>query len=326
MPTAWRGSGPASCLADPQGTLAVDAAARPCTGRITGPVAGEIERTGGALHSSKMRIRSLLAITCCVIGASSMLLQARRTPYADDRLYLGIAAIALVAGALLALRPLWAGLAGRGLVWTTLAMMTLIDSAGRPAWTFTMTALAMCAALLAVGRDALDRPAAAFQPSHHRGPLTLALVLGFADVATLSAWAILAFASGDRSAMGFAAAFAGIAVAIAVSLVGLYRLYAWGFLLNLGVNLAVVILMLYNVFSLDIIGLVFIVPAAAQILLALPVLIAIIRRRPLTMPRLLTRLGALVPATAVVIMAGLNVQPWFGEPVLRALVRWGAHL
>jgi hypothetical protein len=68
---------------------------------------------------------------------------------------------------------------------------------------------------------------------------------------------------------------------------------------------------------------VFIVPAAAQILLALPVLVAIIRRRPLTVPRLLTRLGALVPATAVVIMAGLNVQPWFGEPVLRTLVRWG---
>jgi hypothetical protein len=280
-----------------------------------------------------MRARSLLAITCCVIGASSMLLQAHRTPYADNRLYLGIAAIALVAGALLALRPLWAGLAGRGLVWTTLAMMTLLDSTGRPAWTFTATALAMCAALLAVGRDALDRPdhpdrpAAAFQPNHHRGPLTLALVLGFADVATLSAWAILAFSSGDRSAMAFAAAFTGFAVAIAVSLVGLYRLYTWGFLLNLGVNLAVVILMLCNVFSIDIVGLVFIVPAAAQILLALPVLIAIIRRRPLTAPRLLTRLGPLVPATAVAIMAGLNVQPWFGEPVLRALVRWGtSHL
>jgi hypothetical protein len=269
-----------------------------------------------------MRIRSVLAITCCVIGASSMLLQAHRTPYVDDRLYLGIAAIALVAGALLALRPLWAGLAGRGLVWTTLAMMTLLDSAGRPAWTFTATALAMCGALLAAGRDAHDRPAAAFQPNHHRGPLTLALVLGFADVATLSAWAILAFSSGDRGAMVFAAAFTGIAVAIAVSLVGLYRLYTWGFLLNLGVNLAVVILMLCNVFSLDIVGLVFIVPAAAQILIALPVLVAIIRRRPLTVPRLLTRLGALVPATAVAIMAGLNVQCWFGEPVLRALVRW----
>jgi len=157
-----------------------------------------------------------------------MLLQAQRAHDSDIRLYQGIAAIALVAGALLALRPLWAGLAGRGLVWTTLAMMTLLDSAGRPAWTFTATALAMCGALLAAGRDAHDRSTAAFQPNHHRGPLTLALVLGFADVATLSAWAILAFSSGDRSAMAFAAAFTGIAVAIAVSLVGLYRLYTWG--------------------------------------------------------------------------------------------------
>ena len=274
-----------------------------------------------------MRIRPLIAITCCVIGASSMLLQAQRTHHSDSRLFQGIAAIMLVAGALLALRALWAGLAGRGLVWTALAMTTLLDSVERPKWTFTLAALAMCAALLAVRRDSLDRSTAAFQPNHHRGPLTLALVLGFADVATLSAWALLAFASGDRSAMAFAAAFAGIAAAIAVSLVGLYRLYAWGFLLNLGVNLAVVILMLCDVFSLDVVRLVFIVPAVAQILLALPVLIAILLRRPLTVPRPLARLGALVPATAVAIMAGLNVQPWFGEPVLRALVRWGmSHL
>jgi hypothetical protein len=269
-----------------------------------------------------MRIRSLLAITCCVIGASSMILLAHRHSDVDSSLFLGIAAFPLVAGALLALRPLWAGLAGRGLVWTTLAIATLLDN-GRPEWAFTVTALAMCAALLALGRDTLDRSTAAFQPNHHRGPLTLALVLGFADVATLGAWGMLAFASGDRSALPFAAAFTGFAVAIAVSLVGLYRLYAWGFLLNLGVNLAVVILMLCDVFSLEIIRLVFIVPAVAQILLALPVLVAIIRRRPVTVPRSLARLGALVPATAVAIMAGLNVQPWFGEPVLRALVRWG---
>lgn len=276
---------------------------------------------------SKMRIRPLIAITCCVIGASSMVLQAQRTPYSDSRLYQGIAAIMLVAGALLALRPLWAGLAGRGLVWTTLAMVTLLDSVDQPRWTFTLAALAMCAALLAAGRDALDGSTAAFKPNHHRGPLTLALVLGFADVATLSAWALLAFASGDRRAMAFGAVFAGFAAAIAVSLVGLYRLYAWGFLLNLGVNLAVVILMLCDVFRLDVVRLVFIVPAVAQILLALPVLIAIIRRRPLTVPRSLARLGALVPAATVAIMAALNVQPWFGEPMLRALVRWGlSHL
>jgi hypothetical protein len=290
--------------------------------RIRGRWAAEIECARGALYPSKMRIRSLIAITCCVIGASSMLLQAHRTAHSDSRLYLGIAAILLVAGALLALRPLWAGLAGRGLVWTTLAMTTLIDSLDRPTWTFTLAALAMCAALVAPGRDAADRSTAAFRPNHHRGPLTLALVLGFADVATLSAWALLAFASGDRSALGFAAGFAGFAVAIAVSLVGLYRLYTWGFLLNLGVNLVLVILMLLDVFRIEFVRVVFIVPAVAQILLALPVLVAIIRRRPLTVPRPLARVGALVPAATVAIMAGLNVQPWFGEPVLRALVRW----
>jgi hypothetical protein len=52
------------------------------------------------------------------------------------------------------------------------------------------------------------------------------------------------------------------------------------------------------------------------------VLLAILLRRPLTAPPLLARLGALVPTLAVLVMAGLNVQHWYGEPVLHALARW----
>ena len=274
-----------------------------------------------------MRIRPVLAITCCLVGAGSMALEAHRGHHGDRVLFAGMAVLVLAAGALLALRPLWAALAGRGVLWTVLAMTTLLDSMGRPMATLTVTALAMCAALAVVGRHALDRSTVAFQPSHHRGPLTLALVLGFADVATLGAWAAMAFADGSSRAIPFAVAFSAIAVAIAVSLVGLYRLYVWGFLLNLGVNLAVVVVMLFDALHLSIARLVFIVPAVAQILIALPVLVAIIRRRPLTVPAPIARLGALVPPAAVAIMAGLNVQAWFGEPALHALVRWGmVHL
>lgn len=287
--------------------------------------AAEIEGARGALHSPEMRIRPVLAITCCVIGAGPMVLEAHNARYNDARLFLGMAAVMMVAAVLLALRPLWAALAGRGVLWTVLAVATLADSASRPMWTFTTTALAMCAALLVLGRHTLDRPAA-FQPSHHRGPLTLALVLGFADVATLTGWSIVAFADGGGRAVLFGVVFTGFAAAIAVSLVGLYRLYAWGFLLNLAVNLAVVVLMMFDAMHLDIFRLVFLVPAAAQILLALPVLLAIIRRRPLTVPRPLARLGAVVPALTVLVMAGLNVQGWFGEPALRQLVRWGMRL
>lgn len=275
-----------------------------------------------------MRIRPVLAITCCVLGAGSLVLEAPHTSDSDRSLIIGMAAIVLVAAALVALRPLWAALAGRGLVWTALAMATLINSASRvdssshPTWLFTAGALAMCAALVVLGRHTLDRPAAAFQPNHHRGLLTLALVLGFADVATLTAWSILAFSSGGSRAVLFGAVFSGFAAAIAASLVGLYRLRAWGFLLNLAVNLAVVALMLFDALDLDVFRLVFIVPAAAQILLALPVLLAILLRRPLTAPRRLARLGALVPTLAVLVMAGLNVQLWSGEPALHALARW----
>ena len=276
-----------------------------------------------AFHDSKMRIRPVLAITCCLIGAGSMLLAAHRATYGESPLYVGMAVVVLVAGALIALRPLWAALAGRGLLWTALAMTTLMESIDRPVWTTTATALAMCAALVVLGRHALDRSTTAFQPNHHRGPLTLALVLGFADVATLSVWSILGFADGGARALAFAVVFTAFAAAMAVSLVGLYRMYVWGFLLNLGINLATVILMLFDVFHLHVAGLVFIVPALAQILIALPVLVAIVRRRPLTVPAPIAWLGAFAPAAAVAIMAGLNVQVWFGEPALRTLVRWG---
>jgi len=229
----------------------------------------------------EMRIRPVLAITCCLLGAGSMFLAAHGSRHGERQLFVSLAVVALVSGALLALRPLWAGLASRGLLWTALAMTTLLGSIDRPVWTTTATALAMCAALAVLGRPTRDRPNTAFQPNHHGGPLTLALVLGFADVATLAVWSVLAFVDGGTRGMHYALVFTGFAAAVAISLVGLYRLYVWGFLLNLGVNLAVVILMLCDVFSLDVVRLVFIVPAVAQILLALPVLVAIIRRRPM---------------------------------------------
>src|SRR4051812_22094432 len=100
-----------------------------------------------------MRIRPVLAITCCVLGAGSLQQEASHSHSGDRSLLLGMAAIVGIAAALLALRPLWAALAGRGLVWTVLAMATLINSASwarsssHPSWLFSAGALALCAAL-----------------------------------------------------------------------------------------------------------------------------------------------------------------------------------
>jgi hypothetical protein len=265
-----------------------------------------------------MRLRPALAIACCLGGAAAQIVQSRAVHGGDGTLFLGVAAVVAVAAGLIALRPLWAALAARGLLWTALAFCTLIGSIGHPAWAMTTTALAVCAALVALGRASLVAPSR-FQPHHHRGPLTLALVLGFADAATLSWWAILCAAEGGP--IKIAVAFAAFAAVIGASLVGLYRLYAWGFLLNLAANLALVGAMMLDLFHIDLMRLVFIVPAVAQILLALPVLIAIVRRRPLAVPAALARLARAVPAVAVAIMAALNVQVWFGEPLLRAIAR-----
>jgi hypothetical protein len=53
------------------------------------------------------------------------------------------------------------------------------------------------------------------------------------------------------------------------------------------------------------------------------VLVAIVRRRPLTVPAPIARRGGLVPPLAIAIIAGLNVQAWFGETALRVPVAVG---
>jgi hypothetical protein len=267
-----------------------------------------------------MRIRPLVASLCNVVGIVALCAQASHE-HGDRSLMFGMAGIIAVASVLSLLRPMWAALAGRGLLWMVLAMITLVSVGDRPTVALTAAPLAMCAALLVLGRHALDQADGKFRPNHHRGALTLALVLGFADVATLTLWATFALST-CREALPVGIAFLAIAGAIGASLYGLYRLYAWGFLLNLAVNVAVTLLMVFNVFHLGVIGLVFIVPAVAQILIALPVLIAIIRRRPLTVPASLARLGGFVPTVALLVMAGLNIQLWFGRPALVQLVHW----
>ncbi len=265
-------------------------------------------------------VRSMFAVLCCLAATG---LAARDAAYVhgDRPVLIGVGAIALLAAILLAVRPFWAALAGRGLAWTALAMLTLCESLGKPRLGLGAAAIALCVALLAAGHHALDRAPSTFQPQHHRGPLLLALVLGFADVATLLGWSLLAIWGAPKVALVFAV----IAGAIAVSLFGLYRLRTWGFLLNLGVNLAVVGLMAFDVFHFDLFRLVFVVPAVAQILIALPVLVAIIRRTPIAVPAVLSRLAGRVPAVTVLVMAALHVQVFFGQPALVQLVRWGTR-
>lgn len=267
-------------------------------------------------------LRPALAALCCLIAAGAMFYEASLERF-DLPIQVGVGVVAAMAGVLLVVRRFWAALAGRGLVWTALAMVTLFGSADHPRKALTATALALCAALLVAGRHTLDRAPSTFQPTHHRGPLILALVLGFADVVTLTGWSLLAFFSGGTHVMWIAVTFLGIAVAIAISLAGLYRLRTWGFLLNLAVNLAVTILMVFDVFHVDFLRLVFIVPAVAQILIALPVLVAIIRHKPIAVPALVSRVAAFVPTVAILTMAALNLQVWYGRPVLIQLVRWG---
>jgi ABC-type transport system involved in cytochrome c biogenesis permease subunit len=52
-----------------------------------------MECARGTFHTSKMRIRPVLAATCCLIGAGSMVLEAHRASRGDSRLFAGLAVI-----------------------------------------------------------------------------------------------------------------------------------------------------------------------------------------------------------------------------------------
>jgi hypothetical protein len=177
-------------------------------------------------------------------------------------------------------------LLARAVWWSNLILGTLIAISGSSSERGIAAVLALCtgAALIAAGRADLDEatPSGTFLPTVFRGTLICMLVMAMADAQSLLLFGALQLTERHPFVVSLArqALPIGVAALLFVSVIGLYRLRLWGLLLDLVASLALALLALTSTLDLPSPLLVaYIVTAAAQWLVAAPLMIALIRRR-----------------------------------------------
>jgi hypothetical protein len=185
-------------------------------------------------------------------------------------------------------RQVGAQLLARAIWWSNLILGTLIATTGDSSERGIAAILALCTGtpLIAVGRADLDEatPSGSFFPMAFRGTLICLLVMAMADAQSLLLFGTLKLTEPHQHYYSEALLQRALPIAIAipllVSVIGLYRLRLWGLLLSLAASLALALLVVWDAFDLP--GpllIAYVVTSAAQWLVALPLLVALIRRR-----------------------------------------------
>src|ERR1700733_13180469 len=194
----------------------------------------------------------------------------------SERLFAdSVIAVPVVAAALIWSGRLVAQLLARGTWWSLLlvgGLMALIaDREGRHLGAY----IAMCnaAALLVVGSSSLDSRGR-FAPIAFRGTLLVALVLAIADTG-----AFLWFGTGSMMFEGRYSCLLLVPLMV-TGVIGLLRLRTWGLMVSLFTNLLIAILAISGVLFLPgpLRGL-FVGTAVLQMLVPIPMVIAIVRGR-----------------------------------------------
>jgi hypothetical protein len=175
-------------------------------------------------------------------------------------------------------------------------------------------------ALLIAGRVRADAEPGAFQPVAYQKTLTLSLVLALADTFTLWMWTAFALTGGAPPAdtLGFAIC----AVATLASAIGLYRLRLWALALSVVTNAGIALVFGARIIDVQELRIVFITTAIAQLVLALPVIVGVIRRRPLELPAWLQCGSRVLLPGALIAVIALALQPLQGRSILIDLAMW----
>jgi hypothetical protein len=219
------------------------------------------------------------------------------------RLLLAMVVIApLGAAVLIFSRHLPAQLLARGTWWSYLLTSALVTCVDEPSVRHLagLTAGATAFALLAAGREGLEASAGRFQPVAFRGTLTVALVLAMADTGAMLWLGLVTLLRHDCRLIL-------MVPLMAAGIVGLLRLRMWGLLAGLAANILVATLAATRVLGLpDPLRGLFIGTALLQLLVPLPMLVAIVRRRPPPSNRWPRAKRAIATATIVAI-AGFGV-------------------
>jgi hypothetical protein len=257
----------------------------------------------GALTIPKTRQTGASLASALVAGVMlSGFVQVRDLP-SVRLLLLGLVVIAPLGAAVsIWSRRLPAQLLARGTWWSYLLASSLLTCVDDPALRHLagLTAGATALALLAAGREGLEVGTGKFQPVAFRGTLTVALVLAMADTGALLWLGLVTLLRYDYRLI--------LMVPLMVTgIVGLLRLRTWGLLAGMAANVLVATLAATRVLGLpDPLRGLFIGTALLQLLVPLPMLVAIVRRRPPPTDRWPRGKGAIVTATIVAI-AGFGV-------------------
>jgi hypothetical protein len=227
-------------------------------------------------------------------------------------LALWLPALLLGASSLLVWRRHVGGqLLARAVLWSNLILGTLISVTGSDwerglaCWLATATG----AALLALGRQALDeaQPGDSFVPHAFRGTLICLLVMAMADAQSLILFGAIEM-SGLHELMSHRALPIVLAVPLVVSVFGLYRLRLWGLVLDLAASLVLALVSLTPTLDLPSpLRAAYVVTSAAQWMVALPLVVAILRRRAPVSRASLERGGAIFASLVIVAMMGASI-------------------
>jgi len=236
-------------------------------------VSGEGEQRSGVSHA--LVVRRTLATASSLFAAWLFVTLLKHSHLYELR---WLAPAALTAGPILAAFAVWNPRVGwqllaRGIWWSLLLVGGLVSAFERHDYTGCGVALAAACSLLLAGRVDLDGARGRFQPVAFRGTLMLALVLAIADTATSLYFGIAQTVEGQiRVILLVPAMIAGI--------VGLLRLRTWGLLLSLACNVLVAVLAATRTLQLpDGLRPLLIATAVLQLLIPIPMWIAIVRRR-----------------------------------------------
>jgi hypothetical protein len=209
-------------------------------------------------------------------------------------------AVPVIAAALVWIRRLPAQLLARGTWWSLLLGATLVACTvpeGQRFGAFVATACAV--ALIAAGRTGLESPR--FAPVAFRGTLIVALVLAMADTGAYG-W----FGAGNAVYEHSWSVLMMVPPMIA-AVIGLLRLRTWGLLVSVATNLAVVVLASTGALDLPTpIRQLFIASALLQLVIPLPMIVSIVRRRPPS-PDAWQRTRTIVPIVAIAALATVSV-------------------
>jgi hypothetical protein len=208
-------------------------------------------------------------------------------------------------------------LIARAAWWATLVLGTLLAVAGRGSREGTMgvlLAMTTGTALLTMGRLGLDEgEGSAFRPVAFRTTLTLGMIMAVADAQALvlfgalklqeHGWKERPSESGPQSFLLLLSASV-----LVLAITGLYRIRVWGLLLATVCAAGVAMLSVTNAYGLPSpLGTGMALTSTAQVLLPMPIIIAIFRGKPPALSNTPSRIARIAPAVLVAVMMAVSV-------------------